>query len=155
VDDPLVEMKGRAFSEEERNAEIRKQLKMSGIVNDNPEIVSLLDGSFSEVSDVIPVKRNKDNSYAKSSKVFSDENFDFMNKYVNQKIRQIGQEILQGQIQLNPYEWAGKSSCDYCDFQKVCGFDKKLDGCKKRQLQELTEDEIFSLIKQELEEKKE
>lgn len=155
VDDPLVEMKGRAFSEEERNAEIRKQLKMSGIVNDNPEIVSLLDGSFSEASDVVPVKRNKDGSYAKSSKVFSDEHFDIMNQYVNQKIRQIGQEMLQGQIHLNPYEWAGKSACDYCKFQKVCGFDKKLDGCKKRQLEDLTEDEIFPLIKQELEEKKE
>ena len=133
----------------------RKQLKMSGIVNDNPEIVSLLDGSFSEASDVVPVKRNKDGSYAKSSRVFSDENFNIMNQYVNQKIRQIGQEMLQGQIQLNPYEWAGKSACDYCKFQKVCGFDKKLDGCKKRQLEDLTEDEIFPLIKQELEEKKE
>lgn len=155
VDDPLVEMKGQALSEEQRNAELYKQLKMSGIVNENPEIVHLLDGSFSDASDVIPVKRNKDGSYAKSSKVFSDAHFELMSHFVNQKIKKIGQEMLQGQITLNPYEWDGKSACDYCQFQKVCGFDKKLDGCRKRKLEDLSEEEIFPLIQQELEEKKE
>ena len=45
----------------------------------------------------------------------------------------MGQEILTGVIDVKPYADKNGSACDYCDFQDVCGFDRKIPGmCEKK-----------------------
>ena len=69
---------------------------------------------------------------------------------MEQKIRQAGRQILDGKIALDPYEQGNRSACEYCAYQKVCGFDKKIDGFVMRELENLKEDEAMELIRKEV-----
>lgn len=57
VTDPMVE--GENLTPEEVNAKILQELKMTGIVNKNDEAVSMLDKSFTDKSDILPLERKK------------------------------------------------------------------------------------------------
>ena len=52
-------------------------------------------------------------------------------------------KILDGKIALDPYEQGNRNACEYCAYQKVCGFDKKIDGFVMRELENLKEDEAM------------
>ena len=69
---------------------------------------------------------------------------------MNQKIRKIGQEILSGHKEINPYEKGNMGACNYCPYKKVCGFDEGVPGYKKRSLQEASPNEILKKMEEEL-----
>ena len=142
VDDPAVESPVE-LGEDELRELIEKQLRMKGVVSSEPGIVERLDGEMENKSDVIPVERNKDGSFSARSSVMSGEELQVISDYVSRKITDIGKEILEGNISLNPYEKGSEEACTWCAFQKVCGFETAIPGCKKRKLEELSSEEIM------------
>ena len=148
VEDPVVEGK-QELSEEELGQMIERALRTKGIVNDDPEVVRLLDGTFTDKSDAIPVERKKDGTYGARSKIMSRENLDMVSRFVSRKLAALGKEILEGNVALNPYERGDETACTYCPYGKVCGFDKAVPGCEKRALKESPE-EIMPLIEKEI-----
>lgn len=66
-----------------------------------------------------------------------------MSDYVNHKIRCIGREIMNGNLSINPYGKGSGSSCTYCAYRAVCGFDKRIDGFKMRNLTDYSKEEIL------------
>ncbi len=147
VDDPVVESAAE-LDDEEINQQILEKLRMSGVVNGEPDIVEKLDGSMEQRSSVIPVEKKKDGSFTSRSGVLSREELKTVSDYVNVKIRQIGREILDGDIQVNPYEKGSEEACTYCAYQKVCGFDSAIPGYGKRQLPELEKEEVLRRMKE-------
>lgn len=142
VYDPLITPE-KELSPEEIKERILAELKMNGVVNEEEKIVNLLDRTFENKSDVIPVERKKDGSFSARSSVMSREELEQVSAYVNQKIYKIGTEILHGSIALNPYEKGQSSACTYCAYKSVCGFDSKIPGYKKRKLDALTAQEVM------------
>ncbi|MBE5862431.1 MAG: helicase-exonuclease AddAB subunit AddB [Lachnospiraceae bacterium] len=142
IEDPVVE-EAQELSEEELDVELEKALRAKGIVNENAEIVKLLDGEFLDKSTAIPVERNKNGSYSANSKVMSKESMEKLSNYVNYKLREIGQEILDGNIALNPYERGDETACDYCPYAKVCGFDAGIPGCRTRVIEDMAPEEVL------------
>ncbi len=142
IDDPSVETPVE-LTPEEINEQIGKQLRMGGVVNSAPEIVTLLDKDMEDKSDVIPVERKKDGSLSARSSVLSSDELKTVSDYVNRKIAQIGREILNGTISLNPYEKGSEEACTYCAYQKVCGFEPAMPGCSKRVLEDLDKEETL------------
>lgn len=142
VDDPAVESPVE-LGEDELRELIEKQLRMKGVVSSEPGIVERLDGEMENKSDVIPVERNKDGSFSARSSVMSGEELQVISDYVSRKIADIGKEILEGNISLNPYEKGSEEACTWCAFQKVCGFETAIPGCKKRKLEDLSSEEIM------------
>lgn len=136
IDDPSVETPVE-LTPEEINEEISRQLRMHGVVNSEPDIVERLDRTLEEKSDVIPVERKKDGSFSARSSVMSGAELKTVSGYVSRKIVEIGREILDGQISLNPYEKGSEEACTYCAYRKVCGFEPAIPGCEKRKLEEL------------------
>ena len=118
IDDPSIETPVE-LTPEEINEQIGKQLRMGGVVNSAPEIVELLDKYMENKSDIIPVERKKDGSLSARSSVLSENELKTVSKYVSHKIAQIGREILDGTISLNPYEKGSEEACTYCSYQKV------------------------------------
>ncbi len=145
IDDPAIETPVE-LTPEEINEQIGRQLRMGGVVNSAPEIVELLDQSMESKSDVIPVERKKDGSLSARSSVLSEKELKTVSNYVSRKIAQIGREILDGVISLNPYEKGSEEACTYCVYQKVCGFEPALPGCSKRVLEDLDKDEALKLM---------
>lgn len=150
VQDPVIEMSKAESSPEEINRQILRALRTTGIVNDRSDVVEGLDSDFGDVSDVVPVEKKKDGSYSARARVMGQEDFETVSNYVNQKIRQAGRQILDGEITINPYSRANQTACDYCAYKKVCGFDKKVDGFALRELENLKDDEALLRIRKEV-----
>lgn len=153
VADPVVEAKEDA-APEEINRQILQELKMTGVVNKNDEAVSLLDGEFTEKSDILPLERKKDGSFSSASGVMAEEDMQMISNYVNQKIRQLGREILDGTISVNPCEFGSEKACTYCAYKSVCGYDggaAAQSGHQPRKLAKMGTAEALELIRAQME----
>lgn len=144
INDPVVDKK-ISTTPEKINEMILNELKMNGLVNTNEEIVKLLDRDFNGKSAVIPLQCTKD---GKMSSAASEEQFNSLSKYVHKKIVDFGREILDGNIEINPYKMDKKSACTYCNYNAVCGFEAQLEGNNYRKLRKYSETDIWELIEE-------
>lgn len=152
VSDPVIGV-GEPMTPEEVNEKLLSELRMTGVVNSDTNVISKLDTTIGEgqkgSSDVIPVELKKDGSLSARSSALSSEELVMISDFVNQKIKNVGREILEGNFPLNPYEKGNRSACTFCVYQSVCGFDKRIDGCKTRTLPDLSKEEALEKIRQE------
>lgn len=149
VTDPMVES-AVELSPQEVNEQILEQLRMNGVVCGEEDIIQRLDREMGDRSTVIPVEKKKDGSYSARSGVMSSQELGLVSAYVSHKVRQIGQEILAGHKEVNPYEKGSQEACAYCAYKKVCGFDLGVPGYRRRLLKELDKQEIFESMEEEL-----
>ncbi|MCM1175300.1 MAG: helicase-exonuclease AddAB subunit AddB [Blautia sp.] len=140
IADPVIE-DGQALTPEQLNRKILQELKTTGLVNSDDKAVRLLDGEFTGKSDILPIERKKDGSFSAYSSVISDEDMTVISNYVNHKIKELGTGILQGNISVNPCEQNGNSSCTYCAYRSICGYDTEIAGYEMRQLENLPPEE--------------
>ena len=149
IDDPVLEIREEK-TPEEINAELRKVLRPTGIVNDDAEIIEKIDASPGTAKEVLPLSRKKDGSFAESSLLMSRENIELISDFAAKKLKELGGSILSGEIGMHPYSRKDREACTYCPYGKVCGFDKKLPGCRKRTLPEEGREEIFEKMRDEM-----
>lgn len=152
VKDPMVDGIGTESETEIRQA-VLEQLKLNGIVNEDPEIYRAMDEEIAGNSIVIPVGEKNDGSLKATSKVASTYDFGVLSDYVNQKITETGRQIFEGDISIWPYELDGKTGCDYCPYHTVCGFDRRISGFSYRKLEKFdNKEEIMARIRDRKEE---
>ncbi|WP_022777749.1 PD-(D/E)XK nuclease family protein [Butyrivibrio sp. AE3009] len=144
VDDPIVPGQ-EDLQPDDINELIRAKLRTTGLVNADPDVVQMLHEGLEAKSDVIPVRLKQNGDYAKESSVVSNEDYACISKYVNKKIREFGRRILDGDITVNPYEAGQRSSCTYCDYKSVCGYDERIPGYSKRKLAMKDEDALEAI----------
>jgi ATP-dependent helicase/nuclease subunit B len=149
VDDPLVESSGE-MTPEEISAGLLQKLRMNGVVNADLNIVEMLDHYMGDKSDVIPVEKKKDGTFSARSSIMSSEELQVISSYVKAKIKKIGQEILSGHKEINPYEKGMAGACTYCAYKNVCGFDPAIPGYKKRVLEDPSQEEVLYKMKEEI-----
>lgn len=148
MEDPTVESPVE-LSEEELNEQLLLKLRMKGVVSAEEGIVEKLDRYMGSKSSVIPVERKKDGSFSARSGIMTGEELKVVSDYVNHKVKAIGQEILAGRMELNPYEKGNVQACTYCAYRKVCGFDPSVPGYERRSLEELNKEEALQRMKDE------
>ncbi|MCM1123871.1 MAG: helicase-exonuclease AddAB subunit AddB [Eubacterium sp.] len=149
IDDPIVEDDG-GMTPEQVNAKLLQELKMTGIVNQNDEAVRLLDKEFTDKSEILPLDRKKDGSFSAYSSVIKEEDMQVVSDYVNHKIRQLGNGILNGTISVNPYEQNDSKACTYCAYKSVCGYDSRIEGYGMRKLPKMNADGAIQKMREEL-----
>ena len=145
--DPLVE---KVADEEQRERNILKELCPNGIVNSEPEVIEHLDRTLQGSSLVIPAAKNKDGSLSKTSNALSTEDFEMLTTFAQGKTRQIGKEILGGNVSADPYLLGDKTQCNYCPYRGVCGFDEKIPGYKYRKLEKLDAQDAIQKMREEV-----
>ena len=150
VSDPMTETDKGNPDISEIQAAILEELRMTGMVSDDEEVIQLLDKDFDTKSSILPVAKKKDGSFTKTSSVLSDKDFETVSTYVNHKIKELGVSILEGDIGLNPYEQKDADACTYCDYKSVCGFDKKLGAKLVRHLEDMDQEDAMDRIRQSL-----
>ena len=124
IDDPMVD--GEIIdSDEDIESKIYKELKMKGLVNEDDEIYKLIDTEMDSASSIIPVSITKSGDISKSSSTLKTEDFKIVSEYVNEKIKNIGREILSGNIKAEPHTASGVdyAGCNYCPYMDICKFD--------------------------------
>ncbi|MBP3274749.1 MAG: PD-(D/E)XK nuclease family protein, partial [Butyrivibrio sp.] len=143
VTDPVVDGKEGMITDDINKAVIDK-LKMTGLVNKNMDIVKLLDKDISGTSDIIPVMIKKDGEFGARSQTATREEYQAISSFVGRKIKEFGKNILDGDISVNPYVRDSSDSCTYCSYRSICGYDERIKGYKKRNL-DLTPEEALSI----------
>lgn len=144
VEDPMIEGKADTVTDD-INKEIISELKMTGLVNDNTDIIRKLDTGFATKSDIIPVELKKDGTPSARSQTASSDEYEAISGFVNKKVKEFGRNILNGDISVNPYGDTKMQSCTYCDYKHICGFDERISGYRKRKL-DITSDEAMMRI---------
>ncbi len=151
ITDPMVDSDG-GESEEEIRRSILEQLKVGGLVNEDPEIYGAMDTDFTGTSSVIPVALKADGSLKAASKTASAYEFGLMSDYVRKKIEHVGKEIFAGNVSVKPYLLGDRSGCDYCPYHTICGFDVRMPGFSYQQFEKFdSSEEILAHIREEVE----
>lgn len=134
VADPWVDREGEQMSSEEINRRLREELRTTGLINADSQVTQKLDASLSSKSDVVPLEYKKDGSFTAASSVIPQEELRMLSQYARNKMKEFGNAVLEGRIPVNPYEMGSQSSCTYCNYHGVCGYDKRIPGYSKRNL---------------------
>lgn len=148
IQDPVLDVE-EELEEGELSPRILEKLKPGGLVNADPEILRMLDQSMPGRSSVLPVACNKDGSLRAGSPAATSRQFAQLSDYVNRKIQQIGSEMLDGRMDVAPYELKGKTACDFCAYRGVCGLDARTKGFHVRRLPVLDDKEIWRRLEEE------
>ena len=144
--DPMIEGE-EGITEEEIELQIKKQLRVTGIVNSDAAVLQSLDKTHAEKSDVIPVEYKKDGSLSSRSSVMTGEEMEVLQQYTKKKIEALGKEILEGNIAINPKSLKKKDVCTFCKFQGICEFDSNLQGFEKKELEDPETEELWKKIR--------
>ena len=111
------------LADEEIEKEIRKNFKMQGLILADVNVVKMMDNKLTlGYSDIVPAYIGKDGDLSSRSSVATKEEFEALQKNVKKTIKEISREILQGNIEIKPYNYQQKTGCDYCKYKSVCSF---------------------------------
>lgn len=152
VHNPLIQT-ARPMHDEEYEQELLKQYKMQGIVAADHEAIQAMDNELeSGRSPIIPVGLKKDGGFYSDSNVADEEQWQAVRRLVRRKIRQIGEDIVRGRVEIMPYRKGKRSPCSYCVYRPVCQFDTLLEENGYRFLHDWDRDELWQMIMEQKEE---
>ena len=150
--DPIIKS-SKNMSEEDIENEIRKKFKMQGLILADINIVKMMDNKLEKgASTIVPAYIGKDGdlSQTKTSGV-SRKQFEYLQKYMNKIIKQISEEIMSGNIDIHPYYKKKKTSCDYCKYKAICGFDTANSNNQYNYINETEKNAVLEMIKEQVE----
>ena len=108
----------RGAGEEKIKEEADKQLKMSGVILSDQEIIQAMEagarGKF------IPASLNKDGSLGRYSSTLDREGLQTVLAYVKRVVATMGEALLEGRVEAAPH-LKNRSACRYCPYSPVCG----------------------------------
>ncbi|MEN1759104.1 helicase-exonuclease AddAB subunit AddB [Anoxynatronum sibiricum] len=146
LDDPLVNM--NADDEAAAREEIRKQLKMNGLVLENLEIIREMDHSMEQDSMLIPAGITKAGELKKSSSTISEDDLGMLQRYVCRQIGETATAILQGEIQASPARLKNWKACHYCEYQSICQYDEQFEDNQPRKFMAMKDSEALQKMRE-------
>ncbi|MCE9654801.1 helicase-exonuclease AddAB subunit AddB [Clostridium celatum] len=142
IDNPIIQSK-KALSEEEIQTEVLKKLKMDGLLLKDAKVVKAMDNEMETYSLIVPAAFKKDGDFTSTSAVVTKEQFDILRKYVNDKMIEICEEMLSGDIKIEPCKSSKVTYCDYCDYSSICQFDTSLKDNKYKIILKKKKDDLW------------
>lgn len=162
IEDPLL---AKYAEGEEKQRMLLEALQMNGLVNETDPILPSLDETLegeegtlaaSVKSLVVPVATTAKGLLRKNAATLTTEEFQELTTYTEEKLRDMGRRIQNGETIARPYQRmdsSGTKACDTCSYHGVCGFDAKLEGNEYRRIYKKTNDEVFAAIHNEKKDK--
>jgi ATP-dependent helicase/nuclease subunit B len=132
LDDPMIEMDRQDETAAAR--EIRKALKLNGLVLRDMKIIREMDRSMEQHSEIIPVSLTKSGDYAKNSSTIAAADFDILQTFVKSSVCNTARSIMKGIIRAEPAELGTWKACEYCDYPGICQYDESFPGNMPRKL---------------------
>lgn len=147
IDDPIIKSK-KELDEEEIKNNILKELKMSGLLIKDISVVKAMDNDIASYSLIIPAGLKKDGDFSSKSSVVTREQFDILREYVNEKMVSLCEEMLSGDIKLEPTKNKDQVTCNYCDYSSICQFDTGIENNKYKIVFKKKDEKAWSLIEE-------
>ena len=142
----------RKITEEEIEDEIRKNFKMKGLIVADVKIIKLHDKNLkSGTSKIVPAALTTSGEVNKKwTSGVDKEEFKVLQDYIYKTIKDISKEIMNGKIELKPYNKKGKTPCEYCTYKSICGFNTKNCDNNYNYIPKKTKDDVIFKMKKEL-----
>lgn len=115
------------MTDEEITEELRKQFKMQGLILADSNIVRKMDTNLvSGSSNIVPAYIGKDGEVSDKQNTLNRKQFENLQNYMEKIIKQISEEILNGNIGIKPYYRTRdkKTPCEYCSYKAICQFNQ-------------------------------
>ena len=90
---------------------------------------------------------------AMAKKIISTTDFSNMMKFVEKMLETTGNEIISGDIKVEPVKFGNIDACKFCDYRALCGYSPDISGYSPKNLVKHENDEVMKLIAKELGEK--
>lgn len=149
IDDPIIRS-NKDIDDEELKKEIMKKFKMKGLLIDNPDIIKEMDREMDGNSTVIPARINKDGSLGKSD-IASKKQFELLREHVKKIVANSCENMLKGDISINPCKNKDFVPCNFCLYSSICAFDQDLEDNNYRNISEKSDEEIWNKLSKEYE----
>ena len=149
LQDPVIEGEpSDLLPEREEILEERllQELRPDGLVNVRDDVISHLAGKTPDPSRVIPVSYTAKGDISSRSRVATPGQLALLLDFVRDRVTQLGQSILKGEITPAPVRYQERSACTYCPYHVVCGFDKKVPGMRERVISKENEADLWNKI---------
>lgn len=143
IDDPIIKSK-QPLNDDELQEKILEKLKMQGLLLKDAKVVKAMDNDLENgVSLIIPAKFKKDGDFSLNSSVITEEQFDILRKYVNEKMAELCEDMLSGNIKIEPCKTTRGAYCEYCDYSPICQFDLSIPNNKYKIVNKVKEEKIW------------
>ncbi|WP_283695851.1 helicase-exonuclease AddAB subunit AddB [Clostridium perfringens] len=147
IDDPILKSKGD-LTEEEIKSEVLKELKLEGLLLDDVKVVKAMDNTLEPGTHslIIPANMKKAGDLVKNKALITMEQFELLRKYVNEKMVEICQNMIEGKIDIEPCKENKNIVCDYCNYSHICQFDSSLEDNRYKVIPKKKDEEIWKSI---------
>ncbi len=108
----------RGADEAKIKKEAEKQLRMSGLVLDNNEIIQAMEAGAK--GKFIPASLNQDGTPGRFSSVLGEEELRQVLEYSKRLIASMGRKLTEGCVEASP-AMVNQNSCRFCPYGAVCG----------------------------------
>jgi len=145
VIDPLISKPG-PVPPEEAERDVRKKLRMSGLVAGDLEdgtLARLMDREGSGYSEVVPVQFRVGGGLGAKSSAVAPRDLSALLGFVKDKVRDMAGEIFSGRADIAPYRRGARRACQYCPYGPLCSFDILVDGNQYRVLKTVPEERLW------------
>lgn len=120
--DPIIEEMDETKLEQKR----MESNRLTGLVNEDDTCLDLMDARTGSVT---PVRYKKDGDFdSRNTALVSTEELKKISSFIRNKMMEIGEQIIQGEIAMNPEKGELSSPCNYCDYKNICRFEPGLGG---------------------------
>ncbi len=122
IDDPVITSNGTE-SDDEIRKKISKSLCLSGLVNSDPQVLSLMDNDIATDPTVLSVTLTSKGEARKSKQTVTAADLDVLAEFVTKKIKAMGCELMSGNIAIpvpDKSERYTEPDCRYCPYTGIC-----------------------------------
>ena len=149
IDDPIIKGK-KEMTTEEVQEEVLDALKMKGLILKDARVVRAMDKDIEGYSLVIPAAFKTDGDFKANSDVVTEDEFALLRKYVNKKMIELCEDMLSGDIKIQPTKHSNRTHCEYCDFSAICQFDSSIKDNKYKIIIKKPQNDIWNSIEKEI-----
>ena len=136
----------RNISDEKLKAALESELRRTGLVLGEPDVLRAMEHSALETPCYLPISVKKGGTL--SGDIATAAQLGHLGRYVDRLLHQIAGEIAHGNIDADPYARGPQdSACTYCAFASACYFDESRD--KRRQLHKTDSGEFWAMLEKE------
>ncbi|MDO4315608.1 MAG: PD-(D/E)XK nuclease family protein, partial [Oscillospiraceae bacterium] len=128
-------------------SEREKQLKRSGLLLAEPEVLRAMEHEALQTPRYLPVRVGRDGSL--SGSIASAERLGKLGEYVDTLLHQIADEVRQGNIDADPCCHSEDDSfCKFCDWADACHFQDGRDGDHLRYILPVKTEEFWRMLEE-------
>lgn len=128
IQEPFLSEKG-PLELDEIESKLMREFKMQGYALKDSQVIQMMDQTIKGHSELIPAAlKNNGEFYKNTDYLLSQEEFAGLRSHVERVLKDIGEEIVSGNVSVKPYKFKGKNPCKFCPYKAVCWFDVTIPG---------------------------